>query len=146
MGEGYKQLKPVPLSPCAHSRGPFYLILEYAELGCLRLHLRGLRAELRANTEAVWPRAGSSVLSFARQIAAGMAYLAGLKVVHRDLATRNVLLASGGVCKISDFGLSRDVYEDQTYTKLGGGKVPVKWLAPECLRDMVTRDTCRCNV
>ena len=117
------------------------MILEYAELGCLRLHLRGLRAGLRADTGAVWPRAGSSVLSFARQIAAGMAYLAGLKVVHRDLAARNVLLARGGVCKISDFGLSRDVYADQTYTKLGGGKVPVKWMAPECLQDMVTRDT-----
>jgi len=28
-------------------------------------------------------------------------------VIHRDLATRNVLLTSNGVAQISDFGLSR---------------------------------------
>ena len=47
------------------------------------------------------------------------------QVVHRDLATRNVLLAEEGggkVCKVSDFGMSRDVYVDQSYTKLGAGK------------------------
>ena len=57
-----------------------------------------------------------------------------LQVVHRDLATRNILLAEPGkVCKISDFGMSRDVYVDQTYTKVGSGKLPVKWMAPETL-------------
>ena len=44
------------------------------------------------------------------------------QVVHRDLATRNVLLAEGMICKVSDFGMSRDVYVDQSYTKLGVGK------------------------
>ena len=48
-----------------------------------------------------------------------------------------MLVAEGRVCKISDFGLSRDVYTDLAYTKTGEGKVPVKWMAPECLRDMV---------
>ena len=65
------------------------------------------------------------------------AYFDVCQVVHRDLATRNVLVAEGRVCKISDFGLSRDVYTDLAYTKTGEGKVPVKWMAPECLRDMV---------
>ena len=61
-------------------------------------------------------------------------------MVHRDLATRNVLLAEeeeGKVCKVSDFGMSRDVYVDQSYTKLGSGKgyytslslMPREWLA-----------------
>ena len=44
------------------------------------------------------------------------------QVVHRDLASRNVLLAEGMICKVSDFGMSRDVYVDQSYTKLGHGK------------------------
>ena len=54
------------------------------------------------------------------------------------MATRNILLAEPGkVCKISDFGMSRDVYVDQTYTKVGSGKLPVKWMAPESLQDQV---------
>lgn len=54
-------------------------------------------------------------------------------MVHRDLAARNVLLASGGdgggdgggggkVCKVSDFGLSRDVNDGDTYLKKSKGK------------------------
>ena len=45
-----------------------------------------------------------------------------LQIVHRDLAARNVLLADGKVCKISDFGLSRDVYRDELYFKKSKGR------------------------
>lgn len=40
-----------------------------------------------------------------------------LQLVHRDLAARNILVGSGKVLKISDFGLTRDVYEADTYLK-----------------------------
>ena len=43
----------------------------------------------------------------------------GTKVLHGDLAARNVLLAEGNVIKISDFGLSRDIYKKEIYTKQG---------------------------
>lgn len=39
------------------------------------------------------------------------------QLVHRDLAARNVLVGNGKVLKISDFGLTRDVYEADTYLK-----------------------------
>lgn len=45
-----------------------------------------------------------------------------LQLVHRDLAARNILVAEGRKMKISDFGLSRDVYEEDSYVKKS--KVP----------------------
>ncbi|KAF0300066.1 Proto-oncogene tyrosine-protein kinase receptor Ret [Amphibalanus amphitrite] len=59
------------------------------------------------------------------------------QLVHRDLAARNVLLAEGKVCKISDFGLTRDIYEGSLYQKTSKGRVPVKWMAIESLEDHV---------
>lgn len=44
------------------------------------------------------------------------------QLVHRDLAARNVLLATGKICKISDFGLTRDIYEDDAYFKRSKGR------------------------
>lgn len=41
------------------------------------------------------------------------------------------------VCKISDFGLTRDVYEDDNYLKRTKGRVPVKWMALESLSDHI---------
>lgn len=119
--------------------GPL-LIIEYCKHGSLRNYLRLSRKiecagiEYPDGVEAVTVK---DILSFAWQICKGMAYLTDNKLVHRDLAARNVLLAEGKVCKVSDFGLTRDVYEDDAYLKRSKDRVPVKWMAPESLADHV---------
>jgi len=52
--------------------------------------------------------------------------------VHRDLATRNVLLGEDRAVKIADFGLLRHTY-DEIYETKNTKKLPIKWTAPEAL-------------
>uniref|UniRef100_A0A182SQG2 Protein kinase domain-containing protein n=1 Tax=Anopheles maculatus TaxID=74869 RepID=A0A182SQG2_9DIPT len=127
------------LGACTKGDTPL-LIIEYCQYGSLKNYLRLSRKleVLNADYEnAVEPITVKDILSFAWQISKGMAYLTDIKLVHRDLAARNVLLAEGKVCKISDFGLTRDVYEDDAYLKKSKDRVPVKWMAPESLADHI---------
>lgn len=47
------------------------------------------------------------VRSFTSQMLSGLEYLHSRKVLHRDLKADNILLDPSGVCKISDFGISK---------------------------------------
>ncbi|XP_076373129.1 tyrosine-protein kinase receptor torso-like [Tachypleus tridentatus] len=75
----------------------------------------------------------TKLLSYSRQIALGMEFLASHKIVHRDLAARNILMYDKNRVKITDFGLSRDVYEVGMYEKSRRSKLPVKWMAIEAI-------------
>jgi len=61
------------------------------------------------------------------------AYLSGKGIVHRDLAARNILVGDEKVLKISDFGLSRE----GIYVKRRTGKIPLRWLSVEAMRDRI---------
>ncbi|XP_025990472.1 mitogen-activated protein kinase kinase kinase 12 isoform X1 [Solenopsis invicta] len=82
-------------------------------------------------------RAGEPVpparlVSWSKQIAAGMAYLHAHKIIHRDLKSPNVLIGQGEVVKISDFGTSKQWNEISTKMTFAG---TVAWMAPEVIRN-----------
>lgn len=52
------------------------------------------------------------------------------------MAARNVLVDDRLTCKIADFGLSRwltDNSGEQEYVTKNGGKIPIRWTAPEAI-------------
>eukprot|EP01119_Soliformovum_irregulare_P025559 TRINITY_DN9502_c0_g1_i4.p1 TRINITY_DN9502_c0_g1~~TRINITY_DN9502_c0_g1_i4.p1 ORF type:complete len:795 (+),score=227.52 TRINITY_DN9502_c0_g1_i4:335-2386(+) len=72
-----------------------------------------------------------------KDIACGMWHLSQQKIVHKDLAARNVLLTDKQEAKVCDFGLSRvAAHENENNTVFTTAEVgPIKWMAPESLRD-----------
>ncbi|KAI6190128.1 putative tyrosine-protein kinase F09A5.2 [Aphelenchoides bicaudatus] len=74
------------------------------------------------------------LLMFAVQISFGLEYLSQKGFVHRDVAARNVLVHDKHYAKIGDFGLCRFIYADEGNYKSRGGRLPVKWMAPESIR------------
>ncbi|KAI8491099.1 Endothelial cell-specific molecule 1 [Branchiostoma belcheri] len=123
---------------------PQYILVEYASNEELRRYLWGLREQCKITGD----RKMLELLGFACDVASGLSELARLKIVHRDIAARNVVISDRKVAKIADFGLSRDVYVSSAYerTTQGGAEelLPLKWMAVESLRDGVY--TCESDV
>lgn len=66
-----------------------------------------------------------------------MSYLEEKRLVHRDLAARNVLLQNPNCVKITDFGLAKLLDINEEEYKAAGGKMPIKWLALECIQHRI---------
>ena len=120
-------------------QNPLCMIFEYMDNGDMNSFLR---QNAPAHTLS-FPRAGPKTLlqplsikqlvDMCIHIAAGLDYLANHHYIHRDLATRNCLIDSALAVKISDFGLSQDIYVSD-YFRLGESELlPVRWMPPEAI-------------
>ncbi|KAM3619951.1 uncharacterized protein V6R79_016229 [Siganus canaliculatus] len=72
-------------------------------------------------------------LHMAIQVTAGMEYLASHFYVHKDLAARNILVGEQLHVKISDLGLSREIYSSDYYCLQPKTLLPIRWMAPEAI-------------
>ena len=101
------------------------MVVEYCAEGNLLKYLQKNQVQMRSRQEYVNIPAKAAKpgipyqwkLQKALEICNGMAHLAKFKIIHRDVAARNVLLDQNWVAKISDFGMARDIYVKQIYRK-----------------------------
>ncbi|PRP72821.1 serine/threonine-protein kinase CTR1-like, partial [Planoprotostelium fungivorum] len=100
---------------------PVSLVTEYCSGGSLYSHLRRVNCSIEEKYK------------FLNEISLGMLHLHKEKIIHRDLAVRNILLTRHLEAKVADFGLSREQEDteeaSQTQSKVG----PLKWMAPEAI-------------
>jgi serine/threonine protein kinase len=74
-------------------------------------------------------------LKWAFEIANGLEHISLRKVIHADVACRNVLISRDGTAKLTDFGLSRQLYYKTEYLKSNTReKLAWRWMAVEALR------------
>ncbi|XP_044180195.1 fibroblast growth factor receptor 3-like isoform X2 [Acropora millepora] len=140
--EVMKKLKPHPhvikLLGCVTLTDSVLVIIEYVPYGDLLGYLRksrGLNDNYFKDPD-IKPQTSLSsmqLMLMSWQIADGMSYLSSRKIIHRDLAARNILVGEGEKCKVTDFGMARNVQMENVYEKKTKGRIPVKWTAYEAL-------------
>lgn len=107
------------------------MLLQFCEEGELLQFLR----------EEGYSQNQSDKLCMCKHIANGMEYIASKKIVHRDLAARNILIYTDRICKVADFGLSREmsINEDNNYTyeEINQIGLPLRWTCPTVYNTLI---------
>ena len=119
------------LGVCHEDDTPF-IMMEYMEKGDLNQYLQKFKTVSTTDSEPKGQVTIKTLFHMTTQIASAMKYLASHNFVHRDLATRNCLVGPNYLVKISDFGMSRSLYDSHYYRIHGRFALPVRWMAYEC--------------
>ena len=109
-----------------------FIMMEYMENGDLNQYLQKFKALGMTDSEPQGQITTSTLVHIATQIASAMKHLVSHNFVHRDLATRNCLVGLDYLVKISDFGMSRSLYDSHYYHIHGRCFLPVRWMSYEC--------------
>ncbi|XP_056140788.1 LIM domain kinase 1-like [Lampris incognitus] len=100
------------------------VISEYVQGGTLRETIENMDKDFPWNVR----------VSFAKDIAAGMAYLHSMNVIHRDLNSHNCLVRENQSAVVADFGLARLVMEERRQNRVPSIERPMKGRLPELRR------------
>lgn len=106
---------------------PLVLVTELVDGG-------GLDSRLKpGNPDVSW----NDIFRWAQGILIGIRHLHSHGILHRDLATRNILIDKNGTAKVTDFGLSIRVCSPQgpnlNFQQKTFFRGPYKWMPPESL-------------
>ncbi|KAM3917481.1 mitogen-activated protein kinase kinase kinase 20 isoform 1-T3 [Leptodactylus fuscus] len=110
----------------------YCIVTEYAAGGSLYDYINSNRSEDMDMEQ---------IMAWATDVAKGMHYLhmeAPIRVIHRDLKSRNVVITFDGVLKICDFGASK-FHSHTTHMSLVG---TFPWMAPEVIQSLPVSETC----
>uniref|UniRef100_A0A673CZ82 Receptor protein-tyrosine kinase n=1 Tax=Sphaeramia orbicularis TaxID=375764 RepID=A0A673CZ82_9TELE len=99
------------------------LVTQLSTQGSLLEHVRNHKNKLNPQR----------LLNWCVQIAKGMYYLEENRMVHRNLAARNVLLRNNYTAQISDYGIADLLYPDDKKYFYNEVKTPIKWMALESI-------------
>ncbi|XP_039613574.1 mitogen-activated protein kinase kinase kinase 20 isoform X2 [Polypterus senegalus] len=108
------------------------IVTEYAGGGSLYDYLSSAKSEEMDMGQ---------IMTWAMDIAKGMHYLhmeAPVRVIHRDLKSRNVVITAEKILKICDFGASK-FHSHTTHMSLVG---TFPWMAPEVIQSLPVSETC----
>uniref|UniRef100_A0A8C5Q7A0 Mitogen-activated protein kinase kinase kinase 20 n=1 Tax=Leptobrachium leishanense TaxID=445787 RepID=A0A8C5Q7A0_9ANUR len=110
----------------------YCIVTEYAGGGSLYDYINSNRSE---------DMDMDHIMAWSMDVAKGMHYLhmeAPIRVIHRDLKSRNVVITFDGVLKICDFGASK-FHSHTTHMSLVG---TFPWMAPEVIQSLPVSETC----
>ena len=118
--------------------GKIWLLLEYCPHGDVKSFLLKNRDVISQGlNHHMVPHEILNIRLFIKwsySICKGMEHLASKKIMHGDLATRNILITKhhndeSYLAKIGDFGLSKAFYGNGSYLKQERKSIPWKWMA-----------------
>ncbi|XP_038642460.1 receptor tyrosine-protein kinase erbB-4-like isoform X1 [Scyliorhinus canicula] len=102
---------------------PLQVVTQLLPLGSLLEYLHKNKGNIQSQL----------LLNWCVQIAKGMRYLEEKKMVHRNLAARNVLVKSPSHVQITDFGITNLLALDEKKYFFDEVKMPIKWMALESI-------------
>ncbi|RWS23229.1 tyrosine-protein kinase RYK-like protein, partial [Leptotrombidium deliense] len=110
------------------------LLYPFMNQGNLKLFLQKCKFSAEGQMHTLLTQ---DLVSIALQIVQGMIYLHKRKIIHKDLGTRNCVVAENDdgslLVKITDNALSRDLFPNDYHCLGDNENRPVKWLSIESL-------------
>lgn len=109
-----------------HYSGFMWISMEYMDGGCLTRvleHMQGVRSYM-----------SEGVIAFVlREVLRGLRFMHGMKRLHRDIKSDNVLITGQGQIKLADFGFCVELTEERKKRTTCVGTP--HWMAPELIRE-----------
>lgn len=111
---------------------PQFVITEYCDWGDLKQFLYATRGDINGRFPRVPPLTTVQKSNMCHQVASGLEHLSNHRYIHRDIASRNVLLTSRLELKITSLSLCRDAYAGEYYP-YAQNLIPLRWMPPEAV-------------